>query len=204
MRLLPREEKFYTYFNKQTKLIAEASELLVSCVGKGHTVSPETVTKIRDLEKEGDRVIHDVFHRLNETFITPIDPEDIHSLASSLDDVLDGIEDAAYRIHSYQIHTLPPRMVQVAQLLGDCTRSLRNALLAFEKSEAVLNDCIDINRVEEEVDDLVRLAVADLFANERDPIQLIKLKEVYEILEQITDSCEDVSDVLQNIVVKNS
>jgi predicted phosphate transport protein (TIGR00153 family) len=203
MRLLPREEKFYAYFENQTRLISEAADLLVKTVGRGIVPSPESVKKIQDLEREGDKTIHEIFRTLNETFITPIDPEDIHSLASSLDDVLDTIEDASFRIHSYHIDPIPETMVKVAVLIGGCATALAKSFKAFERNEPVLADLIEVNNLEEQTDDIVRQVVADLFANEKDAIQLIKLKEVYELLEEVTDRCEDVTDVLQNIVVKN-
>lgn len=204
MKLLPRDEKFYTYFKNQTRLITEASHQLATTVGKGQTPAADCVQMIQDLEHEGDKTIHEIFHRLNETFITPIDPEDIHSLASSLDDVLDTIEDASFRIHSYEIDPIPPKMAELARMIDVCAIALRKAFDAFETGGKVLEDCIEVNRIEEQADGVVRQVVAELFRNEKDPISLIKLKEVYELLEEVTDRCEDVADVLQNIIVKNS
>jgi len=116
LRLLPREEKFFALFVSQVKLIVESSRLLLDAVRNGNSYMARASEEIRTLEAKGDEIIHDTFTRLNQTFITPLDPEDIHALASSLDDVLDGIEDAAHRIFAYRLDPLPPAMVQLCAL----------------------------------------------------------------------------------------
>jgi predicted phosphate transport protein (TIGR00153 family) len=113
MRLLPREEKFYELFVNQVDLISEASRLLLQGVKAGNTRLAEVAKDIKRLEHQGDDIIHEIFTRLNSTFITPIDPEDIHSLSSRLDDVLDGIEDAAHRMMAYRVSPIPVGMVQL-------------------------------------------------------------------------------------------
>ena len=149
-------------------------------------------------------MIHEIFTRLNQTFITPIDPEDIHNISSALDNVLDGIEDTAHRLVSYRIDPIPGDLVTLSEIVGACSKSLRSAFAALEKDGPILEYCIEINRLENEADRIGRSAVVDLFNHEKDPITLIKLKEVYEFIEATIDSCEDVADVLQNVVVKNS
>jgi len=204
MRLLPREEKFYHLFLKQVEIIAEAAHMLLDGVRAGDTRMATSAAEIGTLEHRGDEVIHEVFIRLNQTFITPIDPEDIHSISAALDNVLDGIEDTSHRLISYRIMTIPPAMVTLAEIVANCARSLKKAFEALEKSGPIMEHCIEINRLENEADGIGRKAVADLFDIEKDPITLIKLKEIYEFFEQTIDSCEDVADVLQNVVVKNS
>jgi uncharacterized protein len=204
MRLLPREEKFYGLFIRQVELISEASRLLLEGARAGNCRLAVAATEIAELEHQADEVIHEIFKRLNLTFITPLDPEDIHSLSSKLDDVADGIEDAVHRLVAYKINPIPPTVVTLAEIIASCCVVLKTAFQALEKDEKVTAHCIEINRLENEADRLVRTAVADLFENEKDPILLIKLKEVYEFLEDTTDRCEDVADVLQNVVVKNS
>ncbi len=204
MRLLPREEKFFSLFLKQVEIITAAAKLLVDGVKSGNSRLVTVSSEIATLERKGDEVIHDVFTRLNQTFITPLDPEDIHAISSSLDDVLDGIEDAAHHIAAYHLEPITPVVVQLSEIVYACCQSLQEALVALSRNQAVLDHCIEINRLEDEADRVGRLAVEALFHHEKDPISLIKLKEVYELLEATTDRCEDVADVLQNVVVKNS
>jgi uncharacterized protein len=204
MRLLPRQEKFFTSFLEQVRLIAEASKLLRDAVKEGNSHLARTAVHIQQLEQEGDEIIHDIFTRLNQTFITPLDPEDIHSISSRLDDVLDGIEDAAYRMVAYRLEPIPPTVIELCEVVHDSAKSLQKAFEKLNKDEKLLDECIEVNRLEDYADLLVRRAVAELFQKEKDPIALIKQKEIYEFLEETTDRCEDVADVLQNVVVKNS
>jgi len=204
MRLLPREEKFYHLFLKQVEIISEASRLLLDGVRAGNARLSGAATEINVLEHRGDEVIHEIFTRLNQTFITPIDPEDIHNISSALDNVLDGIEDTAHRLVSYRIDPIPDTMVTLSEIVASCAAALNKAFSALEKNGPIMDHCIEINRLENEADRLGRSAVVDLFNKEKDPITLIKLKEVYEFIEATIDSCEDVADVLQNVVVKNS
>jgi predicted phosphate transport protein (TIGR00153 family) len=204
MRILPREEKFYQLFLKQVEVIADASRLLLEGVRAGNSRLTGAASEILVLENKGDEIIHELFTRLNQTFITPIDPEDIHNISSTLDNVLDGIEDTAHRLVSYKINPIPPTMIQLSEIVASCARTLHKAFTALEKNGPIMEYCIEINRLENEADLIGRSAVADLFDKEKDPITLIKLKEVYEFFEGTVDSCEDVADVLQNVVVKNS
>lgn len=204
MRLLPREEKFFVYFLKQVKIISEASRLLLEGARSGNSELQKTAAQIVDLEHQGDEIIHEVFIKLNQTFITPIDPEDIHTLSSHLDDVLDGIEDAAHRMVAYHLDPIPPRVVELCDVVHKCTQSLERAFVALNDDKPLLEHCIEVNRLEDSADQLVRAAISELFQREKDPISLIKQKEVYEFLEATTDRCEDVADVLQAVVVKNS
>jgi len=204
MRLLPREEKFYHLFIKQVEIIVEASGLLLEAVQSGNSRLRHAANEIAALEHRGDEIIHDIFTRLNQTFITPIDPEDIHNLSAKLDDVLDGIEDIAHRLVAYHVEPIPPTMVALAGVVAGCAKAMAQAFQALEQNGSVMTHCIEINSLENEGDRLGRNAVAELFETETNPITLIKLKECYDILESTIDSCEDVADVLQNVIVKNS
>jgi predicted phosphate transport protein (TIGR00153 family) len=204
MRLLPREEKFYHLFLKQVEIISEATRLLLEGLRGGNARLAGVATEINVLEHRGDEVIHELFTRLNQTFITPIDPEDIHNLSSALDNVLDGIEDTSHRLVSYRIHPIPETMVKLSEIVASCSKALKAAFEALEQNGPIMEHCIEINRLENEADKVVRKAVAELFRNQKDPITLIKLKEVYDFLEATTDFCEDVADTLQTVVVKNS
>jgi uncharacterized protein len=204
MRLLPREEKFYHLFTKQVVIISEASRLLVEAIRSGNSQLRHAAAQIADLEHQGDELIHEIFTRLNQTFITPIDPEDIHNLSAKLDDVLDGIEETVHRLVAYHIEPIPPAMVALAEVVAGCAAAMTEAFSALEQNGSIMPHCIEVNRLENEGDRLGRQAIADLFEREKDPIVIIKQKECYEILESTIDSCEDVADVLQNVVVKNS
>jgi predicted phosphate transport protein (TIGR00153 family) len=204
MRFLPREEKFFILFLDQVRIISEAAALLLAGAQAGNAQVAENAIKIKALEEKADNVIHDIFLRLNQTFITPLDPEDIHSLSSHLDDVIDSIEDAAHRLVSYRIQPIPPTVVEICKHIVACVNSLKLAFEALHADQKLMEHCIEVNRIEEVVDKLTREAVKDLFDLETDPIKVIKLKEIYELLEQTTDNCEDVADALQNVVVKNS
>jgi hypothetical protein len=203
MRFLPREEKFFTLFLKQVEVISHASKLLLQGVQSGNSKLAHIAEEIAVLERKGDEIIHDVFNRLNQTFLTPLDPEDIHKLSSHLDDVLDGLEDAAHRLANYQLEPIPPIVIELARIIDACAKAMRLAFEALNSKRSLMEHCIEINRLEDEADRLTRIAVAELFQNEKNPIRLIKFKEVYDIMEGATDRCEDVADVLQGILVKN-
>ena len=204
MRLLPRQEKFFSSFLDQVRLISEASSILYEAVKEGNSHLSRAAARIQQIEHEGDEIIHDIFTRLNQTFITPLDPEDIHNLSSALDNVTDGIEDTAHRLVAYHIDPIPANMILLAEIVARCAKTMQTAFEALENGTPLLAHSIEINRLENEADLIGRSAVADLFNKEKDPIRLIKLKEVYDFFEATVDSCEDVADVLQNVVIKNS
>ncbi len=204
MNLLPREDKFFAHFRQQVKFLCEAAGLLLDGARAGNAHLASTARQIQQLEEQADTVIHEIYARLNSTFITPLDPEDIHSLASHLDDVIDGIEECAYLLMTYNIDPLPSTVIEMCKLIQGCGAAIGKAIEALEKRQPLNDHCIEINRLEGAADELARPAIAGLFANEKDPIRLIKLKEIYTTLEETTDSCEDVADALQNIQIKNS
>jgi predicted phosphate transport protein (TIGR00153 family) len=154
-------------------------------------------------ERNGDEVTHRLFERLRQTFITPFDPEDIQSLASALDDVLDSVEDATFRIVAYRIDPIPAPAVELGEMIANSCQALARALRALQEKRSVMEDCIEVNRLEEQADAVERTMLADLFSSGIDAVSLIKLKDLYELLESTTDRCEDVADVIQNIAVKN-
>lgn len=203
MRLVPRTEKFFHFFVEQAGLIHEAAQIFRRAAENGPGSMHEAEVAIARLEQKGDEIIHEVFTRLNQTFITPLDPEDIHSLASHMDDVLDALEEAVHRIVAYRIAKIPAPIIEVSRIIENCAVVLQKAFTALAEDKPLLEHAIEINRLEDQADHLIRAAVADLFEQEKDPISLIKLKEIYEYLELTTDYCEDVADALQNVIVKN-
>ena len=204
MKLLPSDEKFFSYFQQQAKLISQAAGLLVEGATAGNAHLANAAHQIHVLEEKADSILHETYRRLNSTFITPIDPEDIQSLSSHLDDVIDGIEDSVHRMVDYHIDPMPSTVLELCCVVQSCCLILQKAFDALATGEPFTEHSIEINRLEEAADQLGRAAVRELFEKEKDPIRIIKLKEIYEFLEQTTDRCEDVADTLQNVQVKNS
>jgi uncharacterized protein Yka (UPF0111/DUF47 family) len=204
MNLLPRDEKFFDLFHQHAKILCQSSELLVQGLKNGYSGMCGIAKQMEALERNADDVVHLIFRRLQTTFITPFDPEDIQTLATTLDSVLDAIEDATFRIACYRVDPIPQAAVQLGQMIDNCCKALARALTALNEKKSVLEDCIEVNRLENEADAVERTALGELFGSHVDAVTLIKQKEVFEILEQTTDICEDVADVIQNVAVKNS
>lgn len=204
MRLLPREEKFFQLFMDHADLAVQASDLLLACSRNGETEWGRCASRIKDLEHRADEILHEVVEKLRHTFITPFDPEDIHRLASAMDDVMDGIEESAYRLGSYGLTAVPPAAIRLCELVGEAVLEVQRATQALSRERPVTDHCVQINHLEDAADRVFREAVSSLFHEERDPIMLLKLKEIYEALESTTDRCEDAADVLQNIMVKSA
>jgi len=204
MNLLPRDEKFFQFFQQQAALITEAAGFLVDGATADAAHLATASHQIHLLEEKADHILHEIYTRLNSTFITPIDPEDIQSLSSHLDDVIDGIEECAHRMVDYRIDPLPPTAVELCRIVQSCCLILQKAFDSLAKGQPFIEHSIEINRLEEVADRVGRAAVKELFDTEKDPIRILKLKEIYEFLEQTTDYCEDVADALQNVQVKNN
>lgn len=203
MSLIPRNEKFYEMFNSIAENI-HSGALLLAEMFQHLEKSREYTAKIKDVEHKGDAMTHNLITKLNQTFITPFDREDIHSLTSKLDDVIDLIDAVASRFGIFKITHITPEASRLIELVCRSTQELVRAIGALKVHNNVLAHCIEINRLEHETDEIFREALANLFENERDPISLIKYKEIYEALEQATDRCEDVANILEAIVVKNA
>ena len=204
MKFLPREEKFFTLFNKQAALIVEASELLREGVSNGLHKLPEAAARIQKLEEEGDDISMNLTLALSETFITPIDPEDIQTLCSKLDAVLNSIEDTAHRLVAYKISPIPKPMIEQCDLILASAKELKLAFQSLSEDKPYRESCLEVIRLEERSDIVDRSAVAALFENEANPIALMKLREIYEFLENTTDMCLHVAVTLQYVAAKNS
>jgi predicted phosphate transport protein (TIGR00153 family) len=160
--------------------------------------------RIKDIEHTGDNLTHTLLTRLNQTFVTPFDREDIQALSSRIDDVLDLIDAAASRIVTYKISHIRPGVADLAQILYETTRQVVVVVGALNKHDAVLEKCIEINRLENEADRLSRILIARLFDEEKDPVQIIKWKEIIEVIEAAVDKCEDVANVIETVTLKNA
>ena len=203
MRLIPHETKFFDLFAELSGHLTEGAKLLRTILEDPRDLSLRVV-QVQAIEHKGDRAIHAIITKLNQTFITPFDREDIHRLASSLDDVLDFVNSAAVLLVMYKITTPPPVSAELAGLIVLQCEELARGVSLLEKNGHVMEHCAEVNRLEDVADDISRRAIADLFENEKDPIQLIKLKELYEVLESATDKAEDAANVLETIVVKSA
>ncbi|MFQ5926158.1 MAG: DUF47 domain-containing protein [Terriglobia bacterium] len=202
-KLLPREKSFFDQFTQVTANIEASAQALVELLENYRDVEKK-VAHIKDLEHRGDQMTHALMTRLNQTFITPFDREDIHLLASRLDDVLDLIDSVASRLIIYRIGQPRPGAAELARILLKATSEVRAAVSQLEKQDRILEHCIEINRLENEGDSAVRAAIARLFEEEKDPVEIIKWKELLEVLEIATDKCEDVANVLEGVVLKSA
>ncbi len=203
VRIIPRETKFFELFEEVAENVTEGARLLRTILKDFNEVELQ-VERLKSLEHRGDDMTHAIMTKLNQTFITPFDREDIHRLASSLDDVLDFVNAAGQRLVIYKIRTHSPAAVELAGLIVRQAEELTKAVSLLEKNQRVLDHCVEINRLEDEADRVCREAIGRLFESEKDPIALIKMKELYEVLEIATDKAEDAANVLEAVVVKSA
>src|SRR4051794_25479381 len=203
VRLVPRDTKFFDMFAEMAGNITEGAVLLKAILSDLQNVEVR-VQQLKDLEHKGDDMTHSILVKLNSTFITPFDREDIHALASAMDDVLDYVYAAGERLVMYKIHSAPPVAAELAGVVLRQAEQLSKAVGMLEKHDDVLSICVEINRLENEADRLARGALADLFDREKDPITLIKQKELIEVLETATDKAEDAANVLESVVLKSA
>jgi hypothetical protein len=203
VRLIPRETKFFDLFAQVSSNLTAGARLLHNILEKPQDMS-ERVKQLQEFEHHGDELTHAIIIKLNQTFITPFDREDIHKLTSSLDDVLDFVNSAAVRLTLYRITSPPPAAAELAGLIVQQAEELAKGVSLLEKNQMVLEHCVEVNRLENEADRVSRSAIAGLFDNEKDPIQLIKIKELYEVLENATDKAEDAANVLEAIALKSA
>jgi predicted phosphate transport protein (TIGR00153 family) len=203
LHFTPKETAFYGDFAVLAQHGSSAADLLRDTLSDFQQVE-QRVARLKALEHRGDEATHGILVRLNKTFITPFDREDIHRLASSLDDVLDLIYSAGERVLFYRIPGPSRSASELAAVIVEQCKQISAAIEKLHDPKSLLSHCIEINRLENEADRLLRAAIAGLFDNEKDAFSLIKWKELYEVLEAATDRAEDVANVLESIVVKNS
>jgi uncharacterized protein len=202
-RLIPKEEKFYDDFRALGQEITKGAALLEQMIA---TDPPryDLAHEIKEIEHRCDSLTHGTIQRLNQTFVTPIDREDIFELARSLDDCMDAIDHCAALISMYEFATIRAGARDLTKLLTASSKSVLAAVNALEKKMAIAPHIVEINRLENEADRVHQTAVKDLFHQERDPIAILKWKELLDELEKATDECEDVANVLEGVVVKHS
>jgi predicted phosphate transport protein (TIGR00153 family) len=202
-RLIPKEERFYNDFTAMAEQIKHGAQLLDSMLTPEKPIW-DRADEIKEVEHKCDFITHEIIQRLNRTFVTPLDREDIHELARSLDDVMDAIDASATILKLYHIDSVRPGARELARLVLNSTDQLVGAVKALENRKGVAECAVEINRLENEADRAHQAAVQALFADERDAVVIIKWKEIFDFLEQATDRCEDVANVLEGVVVKHA
>jgi predicted phosphate transport protein (TIGR00153 family) len=203
MRLIPRESKFFRMFADVSQNLTQGTRLLHDILKNPANMEPR-LDQLQEIEHRGDEMTHGIITALNQTFITPFDREDIHRLTSSLDDVLDYVNAAGVRLRLYKITSTPSIAADLAAMIVEQSEELAQGVSLLEKNKLVLEHCVEVHRLENEADRLSRKAIADLFDNEKNPIQLIKIKELYEVLETATDKAEDAANVLEAVALKSN
>jgi uncharacterized protein len=201
-RLIPREEKFYTDFQALGDELKRGARLLEEMLAPERPVW-DKAEEIKEVEHKCDFLTHEIIQRLNRTFVTPLDREDIFALARSLDDVMDAIDAASGMVRLYRLDTVRFGARELAAIITASTDQVRLALTALEQSKGLKTHAIEINRLENEADRMHQDAVRRLFDDERDPIVVMKWKEALDSLEEATDRCEDCANVLEGVMVKH-
>ena len=202
-RLIPREERFFDDFVAMAEQIRVGARLLEEMLAPDHPVW-DKADEIKEVEHKCDFLTHEVMQRLNRTFVTPFDREDIHALARSLDDVMDAIDASAAFVRLYRIDRVRPDARELARIVMASVEQVHRAMQGLERLRGVTDPSVEINRLENEADRTHQAAVSRLFAEENDPLTIMKWKEILDFLEDATDRCEDVANVIEGVFVKHA
>ena len=204
-RLIPKEQSFFDLFEQLVGILVNAAGVLVEATERVDAL-PENAKRLERLEHDGDQVTHEIMTRLNRTFITPLDREDIHRLTSDLDDVLDLIEAVTERFILYKVTAITPQAQQIAKVIQQQIQEIHQVMpkLRHLRREQILEHCIEVNRLENAGDRLLRDSLGALFDGNPDALAVIKWRDLYTLLESATDKCEDVANVIEGIVLKNA
>ncbi|PWB54862.1 MAG: DUF47 domain-containing protein [Candidatus Methanoperedenaceae archaeon] len=203
--LIPQDKHFFSMLENESNNVLDGSKAFLEMLNNYENIK-EKQQKIKDIEHQGDDFVHEIFEELNKTFITPIDHEDISALASAFDDVLDYIDGTATRLVLYEIKKPEENMIKLGEVVLKQTAELNLAICGLrniKNPKDIEKRCIEVNRLENVADDIYKSSVAQLF-KQKDAVEIMKLKEIYERLEFATDKCEDAANVISDIVVKNS
>lgn len=206
LKIIPREEKFFELFVQQAENVLEGARQLKDLLEDYSNVDQKRML-IEKTESHGDEIAHTIIEKLNTTFITPMDREDIHALSSALDDILDLIQATAQRLQLYRVGEIRPDAIELAGIIlraAEETDALIRDLDKMKKPKAMKERWIEVNRLENVGDSISRRAIASLFENETDPIEVIKWKELYEHLETAIDKCEDAVNIVEAVCLKNA
>ena len=204
MRLLPRNEEFFDLFTEVANRNKEAAQFLRDLFEAAPDRRTPIVEAIKRLEHEADQVTHEVVNRLDRTFITPLDREDIYQLASDLDDVMDAMDGCARRAQIFRLGVAPPGVRRLTEVIQRMVVVLAEAVSRLKKGDDVMRFCVEAKRLEEEGDSIYHEALGQMFEKERDAIEIIKWKEIYDNLERTLDQAEDVANVVESITIKHA
>ena len=202
-RFMPHDGDFFVLFQKQAENIVAGTQAFVGML-EHYTGVAQQVQRIKAIEHNGDEITHHIYRKLNQTFVTPFDREDIHELCSTMDDVIDLVDAAANRFVLYRVSEVRTGTIELSRVLAAATVELKEAIHAMESPDKALHRVIEINRLENESDRICRTLIAQLFEEEKNPVEIIKWKEIYEVIETAVDKCEDVSNVIENVILKNA
>jgi len=206
MRLFPKEEKFFDYFEELANKIEDGSRFFL-VMTENHDYSESKIAKLKELEHEADVITHRTYEKMHTTFLTPLDREDIYALVNKMDSILDMIEATAVRIYLYKVKKPDDEIIKQAKILNEAVSKIKiiiHALRDMKNSKMILENCVEINTLENAGDVILRTIIADLFVKEKDAIELIKWKEIFERIEEALDVCEDVSNIVEGIVLKHA
>ena len=206
MAIFPKDTNFYDLFERGVTKVHEGVQLLEDLV-KNFINVPLKAKRIKDVEHEADLITHETVAKLNKTFVTPFDREDIHGLICSLDNILDHVEAAADKLSLYRINEIKPDATLLTDILLRAVQEVQKTVVRLRHlkgGDSILQHCIEINRLENEGDFVYRSAIAKLFEKGDDTLEVLKWKEVYESIENAIDSCEDVANVIEGVALKNS
>ena len=203
-RLLPREDEYFALFAQMTAKIQEGSDALIEMLQGSSSNFEAQAKRIKDAEHACDELTHKITTKLNKSFITPFDREDIYMLVVALDDVLDYVDAGARAILMYDIKEINDHALQFAKVIQSLAMELNSSVLMLDKPTGINTHIVEIHRLENEADDIYFRAIGELFRNETDPISIIKWKELYEILESATDRCESVANIIESIILKHN
>jgi len=204
--LIPKEFNFFDLFEKQVDYAVKAAACFKELALKG-SVDEEAIKQIGNIEHQGDEVTHDIINQLNKTFITPFDREDIHALAKEIDDIIDMINTIVSRLRVYKITRIDKNLIEFASVIEESVRAVAcvvKGMHNMKNAQSISDSCVEVNRLENVGDSMRDKVLAELFETEKDPIAVIKWKEIYQDAETVLDICEDVAHVVSSIMVKQA
>jgi len=206
MRLIPKEEKFFDLFDELVNKIEEGGDLFLDMV-ENYEYSEPKIVRLKEMEHEADVITHKTYEKMHKTFLTPLDREDIYDLVNKMDSILDMIEASAARMSLYKVKVPAKEIIEQAKILNKSIKKVKqivNAMRNMKNAKMIIDSCVEINTLENEGDIIMRMTMTRLFEQEKDPIELIKWKEIFERIEEAIDVCEDVANIVEGIVLKHA
>lgn len=205
MRLIPREEKFFDFFEELAAKIEEGGKLFLEMVEK-YDYSEARVVRLKEIENEADAITHRTYEKMHKTFLTPIDREDIYDLVNKMDSIIDMIDAAAMRMYLYKVEKPAEAMIEQTKILNKAISKIKTIvhdMRNMKNTKMILDACVEINTLENHGDVILRATIVRLFEEEKNVFELIKWKEIFERIEEAIDVCEDVSNIVEGIVLKH-